>query len=248
MSLSVIVITKDEEAVIRRCLESVAWADEIVVVDSGSADRTREICRGLGAKVHVFPDWPGFGPQKNRARQLATGDWILSLDADEWLSAELQTEIRAAVAVAGSHVAFWIPRSSSFCGRLMRYSGWWPDPVLRLFKRTSAHFSDDLVHERLIVDGSVGQLSHPLMHEPFTNLEEVLHKVDRYSSAGAQMMLVRGGRSSVTSAVLHGAWTFLRTYLLKAGFLDGREGFILAVSNAEGVYYRYLKAWMLRRR
>ena len=248
MSLSVIVITKDEEAVIRRCLESVAWADEIVVVDSGSADRTREICRGLGAKVHVFPDWPGFGSQKNRARQLATGDWILSLDADEWLSAELQTEIRAAVAVAGSHVAFWIPRSSSFCGRLMRHSGWWPDPVLRLFKRTSAHFSDDLVHERLIVDGSVGQLSHPLMHEPFTNLEEVLHKVDRYSSAGAQMMLARGGGSSVTSAVLHAAWTFLRTYLFKAGFLDGREGFILAVSNAEGVYYRYLKVWMLRRR
>jgi len=248
VSLSVIVITKDEEAVIRRCLESVAWAEEIVVVDSGSADRTQEICRGLGAKVYVFPDWPGFGLQKNRARELATGDWVLSLDADEWLPAELQMEIRAAVAVDGSHTAFWIPRSSSFCGRLMRHSGWWPDPVLRLFKRTSAHFSDDLVHERLIVDGSVGQLSHPLMHEPFTNLEEVLHKVDRYSSAGAQMMLVRGGRSSVTSAVLHGAWTFLRTYLLKAGFLDGREGFILAVSNAEGVYYRYLKAWMLRRR
>jgi len=196
----------------------------------------------------VTPDWPGFGPQKNRARELATGDWILSLDADEWLPSDLQSEIRAAVARPAPHAAFHIPRSSSFCGRFMRHSGWWPDPVLRLFKRTSARFSDDLVHERLIVEGSVGQLSHPLMHEPFTNLEEVLDKIDRYSSAGAQMMLARGSRSSVTSAVLHGWWTFLRTYLFKAGFLDGREGFILAVSNAQGVYYRYLKAWMLGRR
>jgi glycosyltransferase involved in cell wall biosynthesis len=248
VSLSVIVITKDEEAVIQRCLESVAWADEIVVVDSGSTDRTQEISRALGAKVHVTPDWPGFGPQKNRARELATGDWILSLDADEWLPSELQTEIRAAVVAPSSHAAFYIPRSSSFCGRFMRHSGWWPDPVLRLFRRDSGHFSDDLVHERFIVEGSVGQLSHPLMHEPFMSLEEVLHKVDRYSSAGAQMMFARGSRSSVTGAVLHGWWTFLRTYLFKAGFLDGREGFILAVSNAQGVYYRYLKAWMLGRR
>ena len=163
MSFSVIVITRDEEAVIERSLESVAWADEIVVMDSGSTDRTQDISRALGAKVHVTPDWPGFGPQKNRARELATGDWILSLDADEWLPSELQTEIRAAVAAPASHTAFYIPRSSSFCGRFMRHSGWWPDPVLRLFKRGSGHFSDDLVHERLLVEGSVGQLSHPLM-------------------------------------------------------------------------------------
>jgi glycosyltransferase involved in cell wall biosynthesis len=248
VSLSVIVITKDEDAAIRRCLESVAWADEIVVVDSGSTDRTQEICHALGAKVHVTPDWPGFGPQKNRALELATGDWVLSLDADEWLTPELQTEIRAALAAPLTHAAFSIPRSSSFCGRFMRHSGWWPDPVLRLFRRNSARFSDDLVHERLIVEGGIGQLSKPMMHESFTSLEEVLHKVDRYSSAGAQMMQARGCQSSVTSAVLHGWWAFLRTYFLKAGFLDGKEGFILAVSNAQGVYYRYLKAWLLERR
>ena len=130
----------------------------------------------------------------------------------------------------------------------MRHSGWWPDPVVRLFRRGRARFSDDLVHERLIVDGTVGELSHPLMHESFTSLEEVLHKVDRYSSAGAQMMVARGRKSSVASAVLHGWWTFVRTYILKAGFLDGAEGFILAVSNAQGVYYRYLKAWLMGRR
>ncbi|HTS55104.1 MAG TPA: glycosyltransferase family 2 protein [Burkholderiales bacterium] len=245
MTLSAVVITKDEEATIRRCLESVSWADEIIVVDSGSADSTQRICRELGAKVHVTADWPGFGPQKNRALELATGDWILSLDADEWLTPELQSEIRSSVARPGSHVAFRMPRASSFCGRYMRHSGWWPDPVLRLFVRGRARFSDDLVHERLILDGSVGDLTHPLMHESFTSLEEVLHKIDRYSSAGAQMMVARGHRGSVGSAVLHGWWTFARTYFLRAGFLDGREGFMLAVSNAEGVYYRYLKAWLL---
>jgi glycosyltransferase involved in cell wall biosynthesis len=248
VSLSVIVITRDEEAVIRRCLGSVAWADEIVVVDSGSTDRTQEICRQLGAKVHVTADWPGFGAQKNRALELATGEWILSLDADEWLTPELEAEIRNSVARPGPHAAFRMPRASSFCGRFMRHSGWWPDPVLRLFARGRARFSDDLVHERLVLDGTVGELTHPLMHESFTSLEEVLHKVDRYSTAGAQMMVAHGRKGSVASAVLHGWWTFVRTFFLRAGFLDGPEGFILAVSNAQGVYYRYLKAWLLRRR
>lgn len=248
MSLSVIVITKNEEAVIRRCLESVAWADEIVVVDSGSTDRTQSISRELGAKAHPTADWPGFGPQKNRALDLATGDWVLSLDADEWLPPELQAEVRNTVAGPSPHSAFRVPRASYFCGRLMRYSGWWPDPVLRLFRRGRARFSNDLVHERLIVDGTVGELSYPLLHESFAGLEEVLDKVNRYSSAGAQMMVADGRAGSLTSAVAHGAWTFMRTYVLKAGFMDGREGFMLAVSNAEGVYYRYLKAWLLGKR
>jgi glycosyltransferase involved in cell wall biosynthesis len=248
MSLSVIVITKDEEATIPRCLKSVAWADEIVVVDSGSTDATQSISRALGAKVHPTGDWPGFGPQKNRALDLATSDWVLSLDADEWLTPELQAEVRNTVATPSSQSAFRVPRASYFCGRLMRHSGWWPDPVLRLFRRGRARFSNDLVHERLIVDGTVGELSSLLMHESFVGLEEVLDKVNRYSSAGAQMMLADGRAGSLTSAVAHGVWTFVRTYVLKAGFMDGREGFMLAVSNAEGVYYRYLKAWLLGKR
>ena len=248
MSLSVAVITQNEEAVIRRCLESVSWADEIVVVDSGSTDSTVQICSQLGAKVHITADWPGFGPQKNRAVALATGDWVLSIDADEWVTPELRAEICGRVANPGRDAAFRMPRASSFCGRVMRHSGWWPDPVLRLFARGRAHFSEDLVHERLIVDGPIGGLSHPLMHESFVRLEEVLRKVNRYSSAGAQMMAAGGRRGSLASAVTHGAWTFMRTYFLQAGFLDGREGFMLAVSNAEGVYYRYLKAWLLGKR
>jgi glycosyltransferase involved in cell wall biosynthesis len=248
VSLSVIVIAKDEETAIRRCLESVAWADEIVVVDSGSTDRTVGVCEERGAKVHSTTDWPGFGAQKNRALDLAHGDWVLSLDADEWLSPRLQSEIQATVSGPADCAAYGIPRLSSFCGRFMRYSGWWPDRVLRLFRRGRARFSDDLVHEKLIVQGAVGALSQPMLHESFTSLEEVLDKVNRYSSAGAQMMVADGRAGSLTSAVAHGAWTFMRTYVLKAGFMDGREGFMLAVSNAEGVYYRYLKAWLLGKR
>jgi len=245
MSLSVIIITKDEEAAIRRCLESVSWADEIVVVDSGSADRTVEICRQFGAKVQVTVDWLGFGVQKNRALDAASGEWVLSVDADEWLSPALQTEIRGVVVAPGDYAAYRMPRLSSYCGRFMRHSGWWPDPVLRLFRRGRARFSDDLVHERLIVQGTTGALSQPILHESFVDFEEVLDKINRYSSAGAQAMAAKGRKGSLVHAVGHGLWTFLRTYVLSAGFLDGREGFMLAVSNAEGVYYRYLKAWLI---
>jgi glycosyltransferase involved in cell wall biosynthesis len=248
VTLSVIVITRNEEAVIRRCLESVAWADEIVVVDSGSSDRTGEICRALGAKVTERSDWPGFGPQKNRALDLATGDWVLSIDADEWLTPELAAEIRAAVAAPGGHAAFSLPRLSSYCGREIRHSGWWPDDVVRLFRRGAARFSDDLVHERLRVEGAVGRLREPLRHEAFRSLEQVLDKVNAYSSAGAENLRRQGRRGSLAAAILHGLAAFLRTYVVRRGFLDGREGFMLAVSNAEGAYYRYLKLALLDER
>jgi glycosyltransferase involved in cell wall biosynthesis len=247
MSVSVIVITKNEEAVIGRCLGSVSWADEIVVVDSGSTDRTVELSRAADAKVTVTSDWPGFGPQKNRALDLATGDWVLSLDADEWVSPALAAEIAVAVKRADAPAGFELPRLSSFVGREMRHSGWWPDYITRLFRRGAARFSDDLVHERLVVTGAVKRLNEPLQHESFTSLEEVVDKMNRYSSASARMRVERGKGGSVGSAVAHGLWAFIRTYVLRAGFLDGREGFVLAVANAEGTYYRYLKAWLASR-
>ncbi len=246
MSISVIVIAKNEAHAITKCLESVSWADEIVVVDSGSTDGTVEICEEHGAKVTVT-DWPGFGPQKNRALDLAGCDWILSLDADESVSEELAKEIREAVAGSCAE-AYSIPRMSSYCGRYMRHSGWWPDRVIRLFRRGAARFSEDLVHEKLIVAGRIGKLSQPLMHEAFTDLSEVLQKMDHYSSAGAQRMAGKGKNASLGTAVLKGMWAFFRTYILQAGFLDGREGFMLAVSNAEGTYYRYLKLMLMKNR
>ena len=245
MTLSIIVIARNEAGAIGRCLGSVAWADEIIVLDANSDDGTAAIARGFNARVETETDWPGFGPQKNRALTLARGDWVLSLDADEWITPELRAEIQRGLAAPGNNLAFKMPRRSSYCGRFMRHSGWWPDYVTRLFKRGAARFSDDLVHERLIVDGAVGMLHASLMHEAIANLDDALAKMNAYSSAGAAMQFQRGKTASLAGAVWHGAWTFLRTYVLRAGFLDGREGFMLAVSNAEGAYYRYLKLMLL---
>ncbi len=243
--LSVILITKNEASRLAATLEAVAFADEIVVLDSGSTDGTVEVARRYTDQVRVSPDWPGFGPQKNRVLDLATGDWVLSLDADERVTPELAAEIEAAIA-APAFDMYELPRLSSFCGRSMRHSGWWPDYVPRLFRRGSARFSDDLVHERLVFQGETGRLKAPLLHESFRTLDELLAKVNHYSSAGAEQALARGKRGSLGKAVGHGLWAFLRTYLLRAGFLDGREGFMLAVSSAEAVYYRYAKLIYLR--
>ncbi len=245
MTLSVTIITRNEQVVIRRCLESVAWADEIIVLDSASEDDTAAIAREFHARVETTIDWPGFGPQKNRALALVTCDWVLSLDADEWVTPGLRAAIEAAIGAPNGKVAFRIPRLSSYCGRFMRHSGWWPDHVTRLFRRGQARFSDDQVHERLIVSGAVGTLREPLLHEAIRDLDEALAKMNSYSTAGALMQLERGRKTSLAGAVWHGVWTFFRTYVLRAGFLDGREGFLLAVSNAEGAYYRYLKLMLL---
>ncbi len=245
MALSVVLITKNAAPVIRRCLESVSWADQVVVLDSESSDGTAELCREFTPQVETVRDWPGFGPLKNRALERARGEWVLSIDADEWVTPALRAEIEAAVREPGAPAAFRMPRRSSYCGRVIRHSGWWPDYVTRLFRRGRARFSDDRVHERLQVDGGVGTLAQPLLHEAFRDLEQVLGKVNAYSSEGAQALRERGARATLAAAVAHGAWTFFRTYCLRAGFLDGREGFMLAVSNAEGTYYRYLKLLLL---
>ena len=244
--LSVILITKNEAANIRDCLDSVAWADEIIVVDSGSTDDTVAICKELGAQVYV-QDWPGFGIQKNRALGYARNDWVLSLDADERVTAELHAEIEKVLS-SEHHTAsaYNVSRLSNFCGQFMRHSGWYPDLLPRLFKRGTARFSEDLVHERLIVEGEVGLLQGLLLHYSFDDMEEVLQKINQYSSAGAAMMFKRGKRTTLTGTVGRGIWSFIRSYILRAGFLDGKKGFMLAVSNAEGTYYRYIKLLLMQ--
>lgn len=245
--LSVIVIAKNEAANIGACLDSVAFADErIVVVDGGSADSTAEIAAGKGACVieHAFD---GFGAQKNFALAQAGGDWVLSIDADERVTPALAAEMAQAMAEAKAD-GYEVPRLSSFCGRQMRHSGWYPDYVLRLFRRGRARFSDDRVHERVICDGPVERLANDLLHEPVLRLEDALSRMDRYSTANAAMTVARGKRVSFSSGITHGLWSFFRTYILRGGFLDGREGFLLAVANAEGTYYRYMKAWLAGRR
>lgn len=244
--LSVILITKNESAHILECLNSVRFADEWIVVDSGSTDGTVEQARHWGATVYVYADWPGFGVQKNRALKHATGDWILSIDADERVTPELAAEIQEVIqSNERAVVAYTMPRSSSFCGHFMRYGGWWPDRVLRLFRRESGRFSDRKIHESVQVDGLVSPLKNPFIHYTHPTLEAVLDKMNAYSTAGAQVMLERGRSGGLFKAVSHALWTFLRAYVFRAGFLDGRYGFMAAVSNAEGTYYRYVKRWLM---
>lgn len=246
MSLSVIIIVKNEESSIRECLASVVWADEIIVLDSGSTDQTVAICKEYTDNVYET-DWPGFGPQKNRALQYATKEWVLSIDADERISYDLQTEIKRVIQMPKRYDAYSMPRRSNYCGRYMKHSGWWPDRVMRLFRRGKADFSNDLVHERIIVEGKAGKLKEPIIHESLLTLEQILDTMNSYSSAGAEMMAEEHQKSGLAKAILHGLWSFLRTYFFRAGFLDGKEGFMLAVSNAEGTYYRYLKLMVINR-
>jgi glycosyltransferase involved in cell wall biosynthesis len=239
------VITRNEAANIGDCLDSVAFADERIVVDDNSNDATADIAAQKGARViaHAFE---GFGAQKNYALSLAQSSWILSIDADERVTPPLRAEIETAMGNKGAN-GYEFPRLSSFCGRPMRHSGWYPDYVLRLFRRGHGRFTDHVVHERVICDGPVGRLREPLLHTPVVRLEDAISRMDRYSSAGAEMLVASGRPVFFFSGVLHGVWAFFRTYILQAGFLDGREGFLLAVANAQGAYYRYMKAWLAMR-
>ena len=247
-TLSVILITRNEEANLADCLASLEGiAQQIVVVDTNSSDRTLDIAKSYGAVIAQPQDWPGFGPQKNRALDLATGEWVLSLDADERLTPALKSEIVTAIHHSAHVDCFAIPRLSWYCGRFIRHSGWNPDYVDRLFKRGSARFSDDLVHERLLPSGQVAKLENPMLHYSFMNYSQVLQKIDRYSTASAEQAFAKCKTSTPLKAVLHGVWSFFRTYFLQAGFLDGPQGFTLAMSNAQGTYYRYIKLWHLIR-
>ena len=244
LGLSVILITKNEAKHIQACLESVDFADEIIVVDSGSTDGTIEMARAMGARVHVFEDWPGFGPQKNRALDLATQPWVFSIDADERVTPGLRHEIIQTIEDAALD-AYQVARLSEFCGKPIRHSGWWPDHVLRLFKRGTARFTDEAVHERVEARGQVGTLHHWLLHYPYDDMESLIAKVNRYSTDAAAMMARRGKKSGPLVALAHACWTFVRIYILRRGFLDGRHGFVLAVTAASGSFYRYAKLMFL---
>ena len=245
--LSVIIVAMNEAHDIAGCLESVqGWADEIIVFDSGSTDGTQDICRRYAVRLFET-DWPGDGPQKNRALDQARGDWVLCLDADERVSPELRGQIARVLRDDTPHAAFSMPRSSSFCGQFMRHGGWWPDRITRLFRRERGRFTEPRTHAALVVDGSVGALDGPIIHLSVTDLHEVLDKLNVYSTEGARAMFGEGRRSSPAKALGKGFWAFVRTYLLRAGFLDGRLGLVLALANAHGTYYRYMKLWLLQR-
>ena len=251
--LSVIVITKNEAARLPTCLASVAFADELIVVDASSTDNTADLARSFGARVIITTDWPGFGLQKQRALDAATGDWVFCIDADEWLDDTLAAAIRqlTRAPLASAPAAHYsVGRMSAFCGQWMRAGSWYPDRGIRLFKRGSARFSPDLVHERLLLDGSAGkppELPGLLLHNSITGLHDAVDKMNRYSSGRAADLHARGRRSGVGRAVGHGLWAFFRGYVLRRGFLDGRLGFVLAVLDGQASYFRYLKMWLADR-
>jgi glycosyltransferase involved in cell wall biosynthesis len=243
--ITAITITKNNGRDIGDCLDSLSFCDERIVVDSGSTDRTVEIARGRGATVS-HQDWLGYGPQKNVALGMAHGDWILWLDADERVTPALAVAIKRAVAT-GEADGYQMARLSTFCGRPMRHSGWHPDYVLRLFRRGRGRWSDGAGHDRVIVEGPVKRIDGVILHFAVRRLEDSIVRIDRYSTAGAQDMLVSGRRVRFSTGIVHGLWTFFRVFVLQRGFLDGSAGFLLAVANAEGTYYRYMKAWLARR-
>ena len=239
LPLSVAIITRNEEERLPECLASVAFADEVVVVDSGSTDKTVEIAREFGALVYVEP-WQGFGRQKQLAIDRCRRDWVLVLDADERVAPETQGEFREVLA-AGTCIAYSLPRKNYFCGRWLRHAGWWPDRVVRLFRKDSVRMSERSVHESLEVHGPVGALRQPLIHYANKDLAQTLSKVNHYSSAGANELFAQGKTASVFKAYLRAAWSFLHSYILRGGFLDRGEGFIMAVSDFMNVFFKYAK-------
>lgn len=241
MSLSLVVIAKNEEASIARCLKSVSFADEIVLVDSGSTDRTVDIAKSLGAKVTQTSDWPGFGAQFNRAIDRATQDWVFSLDADEWIEAPLAEEIQRTIRDAKSMTGYRIPRRSRFCGNVVRHSGWWPDYTPRLVRRGHGRFSEDIIHPHLVIQGTIGHLKNPIEHDSITSWEDAEDKIERYSTAAAIQMASRGRGATPLKAPLRAGAAFLKTYLFRAGFLDGRTGLMVAKYNYLYTYEKWRK-------
>ena len=242
-TLSAIIICKNEEHNIRDCLESIKFADEIIVLDSNSTDKTVDIAKAYTDKIFITSDWPGYGPQKNRALAKASSQWVLSIDADERVTDQLRQTIVDVISNKRTYDAFKIKRLSSYCGRMIYHGDWSNDYVVRLFRRLSGQFTKDIVHERFILNQEklLGTLTQPLLHYSFKSLNQVLKKMNHYSSAGAIKNCQQAKKSSITKAIFHSIWSFIRGYFLRLGFLDGREGFLLAISNAEGVFYRYVK-------
>ncbi len=239
--LSATIITKDEEANIERCLVSLGWVSEVVVADSGSTDRTLDICRRHGCRI-LETEWRGYGPTKQRAADEASNDWILSVDADEEVTRELQDAV-VSVLRNPTYDSYRIRRRSFYLGALVRHCGWNRDYPIRLFHRGRCRWNDEPVHESLLVSGRIGTISAPLLHYTYPTVSSHVQRMNLYAELGAGRLHARGRRSSIPGALVRGGAKFLKMYVAQAGFLDGKVGFLLACNSAFGVYLKYLKLW-----
>jgi len=240
--ISVAIITLNEEGNIRACLESVKWADEIVVCDSGSTDRTLAIAAEYGARI--FQDaWRGFAAHKNLAVERCSRPWILVVDADERVTPPLQREIETVLADPAARDGYLIPRRSYFLGQRIRGCGWYPDETVRLFRRGRGRFPERAVHEAVVVDGRLGRLAAPLEHYTYDSISAFLQRMDRYSTLAAEEMQ-RAGRSAHSwDLVGRPAWTFLRMFLLQGGWREGWRGLVLSGLYAGYAFSKYAKLW-----
>ena len=240
--LSVTLITKNEATRIAATLESIAWADEIIVVDAESTDETVAIAKRFTERV-VVRAWPGFVDQKNFAASLASHDWLLSIDADERVTPELAQEIKATLSSAPSQTAFRIPRVTWHLGKWIRTTDWYPDHHVRLYDRRSSRWTGQYVHEALSSDGSVGTLRNELQHFPYRDIADHLETINRYTTAAARQMHESGRRAGLLQLAGHPPLAFLRNYIARGGFRDGSTGFIISAMNAYYVFLKFAKLW-----
>lgn len=238
-TLSVCVVTKNEAHNIVDCLSAVSFADEIIVIDSESTDNTVELCKRFTDKIKIQP-WLGCGPQREQIYALATCEWVLLVDADERITPELAREIQQ-ILQNPTCSAYEIPFRSYYCGKQIRFGDWMHEKHIRLLKREQCKIIPRLIHFGLDINGKVGRLRKHILHYSFPNIDTVIKKMHSYSTAGAMHYFQKGKRSSFLNAIGHGVFTFIRGYIFRFGFLDGRHGFMLAISNAEGSYYKYAK-------
>lgn len=241
--LSVVIIAYNEVEKIEPAVKSVLWADEVVVVDSHSTDGTAALAEQLGARV-VQVAFTGFGDLRNKALATATHEWVFSLDSDERCTPEARAEIETVIADTNAADAYFMPRRNFFMGRWIKHCGWYPDyRQPQLFKKAAMSYDNSAVHEKYHVnsDRPIGKLVHPIWQIPFKNLDELLHKANRYSTLGVARVSKKYKRPSMWRALSHATWMFIKIYILKMGFLDGWPGFVIAFGNFEGVFYRYAK-------
>jgi glycosyltransferase involved in cell wall biosynthesis len=243
--LTVTVITKNESAHIAAALKSVAWADETIVVDSGSTDDTVAIARAHATRVEVH-DWPGYGPQKEHAAALASNDWILSLDADERVTPALAAEIRALLEREPDARGYRVPRRTWYLGRWIRSTDWYPDYQLRLYDRRAARWNDRRVHESIDLEGPPGVLRNELQHYAYRNISHHLSTIDRYTTLAAEQWLAEGRRTHALEVLLQPPFAFLRNYVLRRGFTDGGAGLLVSILNTYYVFLKFAKLWELQ--
>ena len=246
-TLSVAMIVKNEAHHLAQCLDTVtAWVDEIVILDSGSTDATQQIAEQYGAKFYQNTDWPGFGKQRQLAQQYVTSDYVLWLDADERVTPELRQSIQTAIAQDAPNTAYKIPRLSEIFGHKIRHSGWYPDYVIRLYRKDFAHYGDQLVHEKveLPANANIQKLQGDLLHYTYQNIHHYLVKSASYAKAWADQREKAGKKATLWQGISHAVGCFVKMYVIRLGFLDGKAGLLLAMLSAHSTFVKYADLWV----